>query len=1280
MIDFPEIAKSDERRRATRRSTELPAYFVIGTDSFSVTIRDFSPTGLFLAFDSGAPSADRVKGWVGVSAVVDCAQTTVAELTQGIGEPVEAISVRVVHALRGGLGVHVDSLPKSWNHVLELAAEQKLQPVAAEGKEFSALIERCVAVYCTFARQLGDETIARAVEAFGALQGEDPFGAMRSGFDAARLDLSTHREAIVERFVENARTRVNSAIEPEAVVEKPVSVGQLRLMEADELDDFLSLSKTIKRVDEKIAVALDQFEMRYARLTGNTVLPRRSPIGPEKTLRSFRDALGEVKLSPPSARVLIGELETVSLQRFPTLLQDLNQMLASAPRAQRLRRASNAASSSTPQAFAANFQASAMADDITQEFVASVQQRVSNGQVTVPRTVLNVINSMVSGEIAAPSQPTLTLDDGQPEPREATLEELLASIELLPPSAHGAFEQSGSDVVRASMQAPTAGDGSRAPVLVLSSRHKDVLDTSARLFRKASLDFVPNGDVETMMKRLEQTLLKLSLRDGEFPSSPQHPARKVVNLIDQYHSAADDQGHIVDKRLLANLDALVKRICDQADRDASVFGVVQHSLEQDLDALRRERRERINRIVEALENRDRVRAVRQEVDLAFMRRLSSRKVPRALIRLLDDVWRQHTVVIGLRHGIDSDAWRENLLLIERTLSLSIDTVEDEAALAMRRDVFREISVVLSELVSDLPLRDRLLGDLSALMVEADAEQIADSVEAPQFSASLKSSNNAAASSITQPKAILRLGDWYEMQVQGKWVSVQLVWRSRGGEHAAFVNRSATNSLELSVTDFNRQVEKATARTRASLDVPLLDRSEFALLGEAYEGTVKNSEVDTHTGLINRRGLQHKLTELAAQAGGGNHHVLGLIECDEFRTISSTCGFEALEALITQLTTELLKRVPRGCTAALYREDTFAVILPNYTRAAGLRTLAEISGKLADFHFSHQQHSFRIGVSTGVTAFSAGQSAAQEVLRHADAACLTAKGLGRNRVQEYAPSSSDLRDEEALIAWAGRADALLGSDELYLRAQLVLPIAPNSKELPYYEILLGIRPIGGVSTGPYHFILALERMGRAHELDLWVMRATFQWITENWMILESIAGVAINLSASSLRHPDIMEFLRQELTRGAFPASKIIFEITETAAIRDYEGSERFIRELHRYGARLSLDDFGSGFTSYGHLRNLSTDTLKIDGSYVKDLLNNASDLAIVKSMTDIAHTLGMKVVAEWVESNAILEKLIEIGVDYGQGFAIHKPVRLSDLVATTGQPPARADGSIDIFT
>ena len=902
----------------------------------------------------------------------------------------------------------------------------------------------------------------------------------------------------------------------------------------------------------------------------------------------------------------------------------------------------------------------ALPDDATRKLIDGLRsQSSSNVAARIPRAVLDVIESLSSTSAGAePAHPDA--HGTEPVGDEATLAELLAAIDRLPMSSGSAFEQANAREVAALLEEndPEAG-GPRH----IGARHQGVLDTAARLFGTASSDFVPRGDVETLIKRLERTLLKLALRDGEFPSSPKHPARKVVNLIDQYNFAADDAGRLTDGKLRNNLDGLVTRICEQADHDPAIFRVVQHSLESDLEGLRRERRLRVDRIVEALESRDRVRVIRAQVDQALAGRLAGRQVPRVLIRLLDEVWRQHLVVVGLRHGTESEAWQQALLLIERTLAVSVAEVDDEAAIALRAELNRELAATLTDAVIDRTLRERLLADLHLLMVEAQADLVSDVVEAPRFeqgSVPVASSGTALPASTSHA---LKVGEWWDMKVEQKWVPVQAIWTSVATGYCGFVNRSASNRLEMTTASFLRQLASGTARPRESLDTPLLDRSEAVLLSDAYSASIARNDHDTPTGLLNRKGFQKRLRDLELATAGGDHHVVGMLEFDQFRTISSACGVDAVESLSKTLVERIQKRLPADCVHAMFREDTVAILMPHLSRTAGVRAMSELMEKVADYHFKFEQHSFSIGVSAGVASFGGGQCGADEVLRRVDAACLAARASGRNRIQEYEPSNTELRGEEALLAWAGRADALLASDALYLRAQMVMPIGPDAAALPYYEVLLGIESTWDSNAQPYDFILALERLGRSHEIDLWVLRQAFQWISDNWMIMDSIAGLAINLSVPSLRHPDVLRFLRQELSRSSFPAHKIVFEITETAAIRDFEAAEQFITDLHRYVCGFSLDDFGRGFTSYAHLKRLSIDTMKIDGSYVKDLLISPSDQAIVKSMTDIGHTLGMKVVAEWVESPQILEKLAEYGVDYAQGYAVHKPVRLSRLVA-----------------
>jgi EAL domain-containing protein (putative c-di-GMP-specific phosphodiesterase class I) len=355
-------------------------------------------------------------------------------------------------------------------------------------------------------------------------------------------------------------------------------------------------------------------------------------------------------------------------------------------------------------------------------------------------------------------------------------------------------------------------------------------------------------------------------------------------------------------------------------------------------------------------------------------------------------------------------------------------------------------------------------------------------------------------------------------------------------------------------------------------------------------------------------------------------------------------------------------VPDAVLAGLH-DDTLAILLPNCSREAGCSAVERLLEQVKDYPFQHEQHHYSIGFNIGIAEYAPDQLSPAEAIRRADSACITAKSQGRNRMQIYEQASPQLLSQESLMDWAGRLDAFLNNDgDLHLRCQQVIPIGAGTSLLPYYEILLGIESEVGLMIEPAHFILAVERLQRAHEVDIWVMRKVFEWIGVNRSSFASMGGFAINLSATSLSNPEVMRYLQKVLPGSDFPTDKIIFEITESAAIESYGAAQDFIREIRRYGCKFSLDDFGSGFTSYAHLKNLRTDTLKIDGSFVKDMLQNSGDYAMVKSMNDIGHSLGLRTVAEYVESPMLLDALREIGVDYAQGYVIHKPCRLDELM------------------
>ncbi|MCL4182784.1 MAG: EAL domain-containing protein [Burkholderiaceae bacterium] len=467
----------------------------------------------------------------------------------------------------------------------------------------------------------------------------------------------------------------------------------------------------------------------------------------------------------------------------------------------------------------------------------------------------------------------------------------------------------------------------------------------------------------------------------------------------------------------------------------------------------------------------------------------------------------------------------------------------------------------------------------------------------------------------------------------------------------------------SLAELARQVADGRIRPCADQDRPLLERSTFSLLDEGRQLLQQRAQRDAVSGLPNRKGLLERLRQEHTRGADGARRVLAVLEFDQVRMIGNACGGDVAERLTRELAQATQRCAGEQAVVASLRDDTLAVLLPAGDAGddAANAVAHAVVARLGDHRFEHGEQRYSIGVNVGLAVYEPATVAPEEAIRRADAACAAAKAQGRNQAQVYEPDSVHLKSHESLAEWAGRIDRLLEGEGLFLRAQMVMPIGTDASLQPYYEVLLGIETEPGVSAEPMSFVPAVERLKRSYELDLWVMRQVLKWIEDNRRVFDTIGGFAINVSPLSLGNAEIVAFLHERLSRAGVSAGKLRFEITETAAIEGYGVAQEFIRQFRRYGCRFSLDDFGSGYTSYSHLKNLQTDTLKIDGSFVKDMVASDSDRAMVKSMHDVARSLGMRTVAEYVETPMILARLREIGVDYAQGYAIHKPCPISEL-------------------
>jgi len=425
--------------------------------------------------------------------------------------------------------------------------------------------------------------------------------------------------------------------------------------------------------------------------------------------------------------------------------------------------------------------------------------------------------------------------------------------------------------------------------------------------------------------------------------------------------------------------------------------------------------------------------------------------------------------------------------------------------------------------------------------------------------------------------------------------------------------------------------------------------------------------DELTRLLNRREFNHRLEKLLEDANRHDtHHSLLYMDLDQFKLINDTCGHIAGDELLRQLSNLIKTQVRKEDTLARLGGDEFGVLLENCSVERAMEVAETLRQTISHFRFNWQGRHFEIGVSIGIAPILANNGNTVEILSAADAACYVAKDMGRNRIQLYFGGKDCSRKLDEMN-WVSRIILALEENRFQLFYQHILPINTPYACLEHSEILLRMIDETGNLVSPGEFMPAAETYNLMPSIDRWVITALFQKNCAHWRKskqdhqdwnIESNLLCTINLSGASLNDDSFLGFLLGQIAEHDIPPNVICFEITETVAIHNLQKVSYFIRELKAIGVRFALDDFGSGMSSFAYLKSLPVDFLKIDGALVREITRNKIDLCMVEAIHRIAQEMGIETIAEYVEDEAILEKLKEIGVTYAQGYAIHKPEAL----------------------
>jgi diguanylate cyclase (GGDEF)-like protein/PAS domain S-box-containing protein len=416
--------------------------------------------------------------------------------------------------------------------------------------------------------------------------------------------------------------------------------------------------------------------------------------------------------------------------------------------------------------------------------------------------------------------------------------------------------------------------------------------------------------------------------------------------------------------------------------------------------------------------------------------------------------------------------------------------------------------------------------------------------------------------------------------------------------------------------------------------------------------------DLLTGLVNRREFENRLERaLKSAKARETSYALCYLDIDQFKIVNDTCGHSAGDALLGQMGALLKSKVRWRDTLSRLGGDEFGILLEACTLDEAMRMAESLREAVRSFRFSWEERVFRLGASIGVVPITADNEDVASVLSAADSACAAAKEQGRNRVHSFAENDIELMRRRREMQWAARINAALEEDRFEL---FRMPIQPLQKveHGAHYELLLRLRDENNRIVAPDNFIAAAERYGIMPSIDRWVLENALRWLVSEADERERLAMCSINLSGQSLGDDKFLPYVIDQFHRSGLDASKICFEITETAAVASFSQANRFIQALKELGCKFALDDFGTGLSSFGYLKHFPVDYLKIDGSFVREILHDPIDREMVRSINEIGHLTGKQTIAEFAENAEVIQMLKNIGVDYAQGYGVAQPQRV----------------------
>ena len=1200
----------------------------------------------------------------------------------------------------GSAGTFEETVNASSMLVVEKQEQTRRKPIPRETS--AKLMQRLRAVTNRAATRLSEHFVKNASGEMLTRARDAGTNAVQARYLETLNSLEHNQAAFNARFIKGVVSGVEKVSDLDQVLERrrkreTGNTTKLELVDTNKFEHWLLLAEIISKAENRFKDSLFDMRAQMGELARPWSHKDAIPVGPSAVCWAFDDAQEVFDLRHDVTKEIFDIFEEALHQLLPNLYLALGKLFTDSgifSSLEELRTGllpkysirTRSGVSVTPAEY----------QDMDQNLREATMAADGVGRADVNPFV------QVGGSGGPAYQAARSILDIRRRTREMTGQPREAGLAAADAQAHEIFRpievMQALNTIQQELGDTSLSDTRLKPRLleVLRSRHGDdkglaeedfdTFEVMDNLVTSLTDDLLITEGVRDWVSRLEVTLNKLAATDPEFlasdPDNP-HSAVLMLNQLARLGNSQDLKDGI-DREVGRRVDELLQRVVSDYDSNPQVFSEVVDELHPLIDRQSQAYRGNVERTVRASEGQDKLARARRRVCEAVGEIIGDQEVPDLLVELLSPAWRNLLVHSYLRHGTDSYEWRDQLALVEQLLGQMSGAVQPGTdAWADPEALLRRVVEGLNSISYDPAKRTPLVMHLSGVLV-GDAE----GNKAPATSTFVSKlevakvlgleellpetdpepedddQGEAWTSALDRARRI-EVGEWLATSDKaGRPLILSVAFVGEDASNFVLVNRKGVNTMDLSLREMAYDLNQGKITLLDDYDLPLMERASQRMLENMHTQLAFQASHDDLTQLANRREFERCLEDALQEAKTQRvQHALYYMDLDQFKIINNTSGHRAGDELL-RVVGEHLRDAVKHLDNLVSRlgGDEFGVLIKNIDNSAARKVADTLLESIRGLRFEWDERPYPLTSSMGLVFIDESSRSVENLMQFADEACFSAKDAGRNRLVEYELGDSNMLQRHGAMEWVTRLDRALEEDRLILNCQRIAPVSDlgNGAET-HYEILLTMMDELGDVVPPTELISAAETYNRMTTVDRWVIKNVFAWMAEHRDQLDSFGGFAINVSGHSVNDTTFPDFVLEEFSRAKIPTSKITFEITETATIANLDNAIDFMNRMRIIGCKFSLDDFGTGLSSYSYLRNLPVDYVKIDGVFVRDISNNLADYAVVRSINEIGHYLGKQTIAEYVENDEAIVSLEEIGVDFAQGYGVARPTTLANI-------------------